>query len=123
MKTEKLNLYAEVKQKTERDIFQSSPYIPTYVFSPSVPIPALNIDWLNGGIYTKDISANSTFTFSNATDGQNIIFCLTNTTATDLTLSWPVELKGADLTLPANKTKLFTFIKIGSSIYSSSLEY
>lgn len=55
-------------------------------------ISASAIDWsqlyLSGGVYTKTLSANTTFTFSNTVAGQQIIVRLTNT-ASNYTVTWP----------------------------------
>jgi len=91
---------------------------------PEVAIPALAIDWSLGNVYTKSISANSTFSFINELSAKTIIVRLVNTTAGSLTVAWPVSVVGSDLTtVGANKAKIFTFIKIGTTVYASAVEF
>lgn len=90
---------------------------------PSMVIPALNIDWNGGAVFSKTLTGNSTFTFSNALDGETIVVAVTNTstfTVTWPTVSWsggtpPVQTTGAH-------TDVYTFIKIGSVIYGSAVQ-
>jgi len=81
------------------------------------------IDWDVNINFSLAISANTTFTFSNAEDGQTMVIKVINSSASALTLAWPVEAVGASTSISANKTKVFTFIKLGSVIYSSSMEF
>lgn len=88
----------------------------------SQAISASAIDWSTGNIFTKSISTNTTFTFSNAADGQTIVVAVTNTnssTVTWPTVSWPAATAP---TQTASKTDIYTFIKIGSTIYGSAVQ-
>jgi hypothetical protein len=51
-------------------------------------ISASAIDWSVSNSFYKTLSANTTFTFSNAQDGQVITICLLNTTS-NYTVTWP----------------------------------
>lgn len=90
----------------------------------STTISALAIDWSTGLVFKKTLGANSTFTFSNTKDGQTIVVALTNT-ASNYTVTWPtVSWSGGSAptqTIGA-KTDVYTFIKIGSTIYGSVVQ-
>jgi len=51
-------------------------------------ISASQIDWSQGNSFYKALSANTTFTFANAVDGQIITVTLLNT-ASNYTVTWP----------------------------------
>ena len=78
-------------------------------------IAASDIDWSLGKnkdyLYTKTLSANTTFTFSNVTAGQTIVIAVTNT-ASNFTLTWPAAAKWAAGTAPTQtvgaKTDVYT---------------
>ena len=76
-------------------------------------VGALDIDLSTGNYFTKTISGNSTFTFSNpATSGTVNIFMLELTHSSG-TVTWPSEVKwNADTapTLTTGKTHLFMFV-------------
>lgn len=91
-------------------------------YKASVTPGALAIDWATGNTFSKTISGNSTFTFSNATDGQTIVFQLTTTgafTATFPTAKWPA---GTQPVQTATGTDVYTFIKIGSTVYANVVQ-
>jgi hypothetical protein len=87
-------------------------------------ISASAIDWALGNVFTKTLSANTTFTFSNMTDGQTIVVRLTNT-ASNYTVTWPtVKWSGGvapTMTIGA-KDDVYTFIRIGSTTYGSAVQ-
>jgi hypothetical protein len=87
-------------------------------------IAALSIDWSLNPVYTKTLSANSTFTFTGATAGQTIIVRLTNT-ASNYTVTWPT-VKWAGGTVPVMtvgaKDDVYTFIYDGSTYYGSYIQ-
>lgn len=85
-------------------------------FAPSVAIAGTNIDWSQGNVFTKSISANISLTFSNDTDGRTILLKLTNTAVTNLTITWPGSAVNPDNVLPASSSKIFSIVKIGSVI-------
>ncbi len=89
-----------------------------------VTIAALDIDWSAGSTFTKVLSANSTFTFSNLADGRSINVRLTNTasnyTVTWPTVSWPA---GTTPTMTVGaKSDIYTFIRIGGTIYGNYVQ-
>lgn len=84
----------------------------------SVAVAASAIDWSAGMLFTKTLAANTTFTFSNATDGQTISVHVTNT-ASNYTVTWPtVQWAGgvAPTQTVGAKTDVYTFQKVGSTI-------
>jgi hypothetical protein len=91
-------------------------------------IAALDIDWATlkpgGGLYTKTLGANSTFTFSNRTAGQTIVVRLTNT-ASNYTVTWPtVKWTGGvapTMTVGA-KSDVYTFIYDGTDVFGSYVQ-
>jgi hypothetical protein len=89
-----------------------------------VQISASAIDWSLSEKFYKTLSANTTFTFSNATDGQTIVVALTNT-ASNYTVTWPTVAWTA-ATAPTQttgaKTDIYTFIKVGSTVYGSAVQ-
>ena len=90
-------------------------------FPASVSVSSNNIDWSLGNVFKKSISTNITFTFSNQSDGRTIVFKLTNTTGSALTLAWPASVTNADTTLPANSSKLFSLIMVDTNIHMTSV--
>jgi len=65
-------------------------------------ISASAIDWSASNSFYKTLAANTTFTFSNAQDGQVITICLLNTTS-NYTVTWPT-IKWAGGTAPTMTT-------------------
>jgi len=65
-------------------------------------ISASAIDWSLSNSFYKTLAANTTFTFSNAQDGQVITICLLNTTS-NYTVTWPT-IKWAGGTAPTMTT-------------------
>jgi hypothetical protein len=87
-------------------------------------IAAADIDWSLGNVFTKTLAANTTFTFSNMSDGQTIVVRLTNT-ASNYTVTWPTcKWSGGvapTMTIGA-KDDVYTFIRIGSTTYGSAVQ-
>ena len=80
-----------------------------------VSVAALNIDCSAGNYFTKAISSNSTFTFSNIpTSGTAYSFTLeVDVTGTSTTITWPASVKWTADTAPSltdTKTHLFMFV-------------
>lgn len=77
-------------------------------------VAALNIDCSLGNYFTKAVSADSTFTFSNVpATGKAYSFTLELDITGDRTITWPTEVKfNGDTapTLTADKTHLFMFV-------------
>lgn len=77
-----------------------------------VSVAALDINCSSGNYFTKTISANSTFTFSNAPSSVAYSFVL-ELTHTSGTVTWPTSVKWpADTapTLTTGKTHIFVFV-------------
>ena len=87
-------------------------------------VAAVTIDWAAAGTHSKTLSANTTFLFSNAVDGETIIVALTNTTS-NYTVAWPTT-KWAGGTAPTQtvgaKTDVYTFVQVGSTIYGTVIQ-
>lgn len=75
-------------------------------------------------MFSKTLSANTTFTFSNANDGDHIVVAITNT-ASNYTVTWPT-VKWSGGSPPTEtvgaKTDVITFVKFGSLIYGSPVQ-
>lgn len=87
-------------------------------------IAALDIDWRLSAVHSKTLGANTTFTFSNADDGKTIVVAVTNT-ASNYTVTWPaVSWSGgtAPVQTVGAKTDVYTFVKIGATIYGSVVQ-
>ena len=83
-------------------------------------VSALNIDWADSESFYKDISAASTFTFSNVADGKTIIVTIKNTSASAVSITWPVGLlKDASYSgsIAAGKESMFTFFRSNGKMY------
>jgi hypothetical protein len=88
-------------------------------------IIALDIDWNSAGVFYKDISSSTTFTFSNVGEGKAITVILTNTSTTsEATIGFPsgVYKEFGLLTLGPNTTAIFSFIRANSKTFLASLK-
>lgn len=77
-------------------------------------IAALAINWAAADIFHKDISADSTFTFTGLADGKRIRVVIKNTDAANKTCTFPggiVYEEGFTGLVKAGATKVFTFIR------------
>lgn len=89
---------------------------------PSVAMPANNVDWSAGDVFTKTLAAGAnTFTFSNTSDGQTIVVIVTGAAST---LAWPTVkwAGGTPPTQTASGIDVYTFVKAGSTIYGSVVQ-
>lgn len=95
------------------------------VSSTPVAVAALDVDFSAGSIFTKSLNADSTFTFSNMTDGQTVLLLVTETGGTARTLTFPTSVRfpsGSNTaSQTASKSDLYSFTKIGSLVYASQL--
>lgn len=93
------------------------------IIKPTSTVSLLNIDWSLGYIYYKEISANSTFTFSNLENGKTISLIIKNTGAATYNLVLPTVIKTAsmDLTIQAGKQNVYTFIATSTSVYATAV--
>ena len=82
----------------------------------STAVSALDIDCSTSNYFTKAISADSPFTFSNVpSSGEAYGFVLELDVSGDRTLTWPAAVKwagGSAPTLTASKTHLFSFVTV-----------
>jgi len=88
---------------------------------PTNAVSASEIDWSKGPSHSKTLSANTTFTFANALDGQTINVAVTNT-AGNFTVTWPtVQWPGgaAPTQTVGAKTDVYTFTKVGAIIFGN----
>lgn len=90
-------------------------------------ISASDIDWSvlvkRGGVYTKTLGANTTFTFSNLAVG-TIVVRLTNT-ASNYTVDWPtVKWAGGEVPVMSEGavSDIFTFVYDGTDVYGSVVQ-
>ena len=87
---------------------------------PSVVLSSTVIDWSVAGAYSQTLSANTTFSFVNNTDGVSIAVILTNT-ASNYTVTWPAGIKWSGGSAPTQtvgaKSDAYTFTQVGSVIY------
>lgn len=92
---------------------------------PSVAVASTVIDWSLGKLYSKTLSANTTFTFVNAVDGVEIEVALTNT-ASNYTVTWPSGIKWVGGSAPTQtvgaKTDVYRFRQIGTVIYATAAQ-
>jgi hypothetical protein len=91
-----------------------------------VAVSALNIDCSTGNYFTKSISADSTFTFSNIPASRAFAFTVEIDVSGDRTISWPASVSFPSATAPtltAGKTHLFFFVTNdgGTSFRAASL--
>ena len=82
-----------------------------------------NVDWSVGDTFYKSISSNTVFTFSNTSNAKTISVILKNTSASDITVTFPTCLTSGILptTIASGKESLFTFTKSNNKIYAGAL--
>jgi len=88
-------------------------------------LSALDIDWNKSAVFEKSIAAGETYTFSNDDSGMVISVALTNTSGGTITVNFPAaEWPGgtAITDVEAGDTAVFTFIKVGSTVYANAVE-
>jgi hypothetical protein len=85
-----------------------------------------DLDWSQYNIFKKDITATSTFTFSNSIDGVSILFLVVNNTVSGKTVNLPAGIKWAGgfpvTIISANTSVIFSLIKIDGTIYCSAID-
>lgn len=91
-----------------------------------VNMVADDLDWTQSNIFTKTISSNKTFTFSNDRNGQTLILKVENTDSSDHTITFPATIKwpGSDARgdITASAVNIYTFVKIDNYVYATSME-
>lgn len=88
----------------------------------STGMSGLDIDWSLGENFYKEVSSNSTITFSNIQDGKVVLLVIRNTSNSNITLTLPSGIyKDAylDLTVPSLKENVYTFIRTNGKTYVS----
>lgn len=99
------------------------------LYSTPATISAVDINCSLSNNFTKTLSGNSTFTFSNFVDGQVVNISVTNTNSNYL-VSWTAPsgttLKWKDGITPIQtigiKTDLYSFIRVGSFVYGTAVQ-
>lgn len=91
--------------------------------SDSIDIVGGNIDWDLGDAYWDDIAVNTSYTFTNATKTKSIIVAVTNTSGATITVGFPSPIykEAGTLDIDAGQAAIYTFIRINSKIYLSSI--
>lgn len=91
----------------------------------SVAIAGLDIDWAlvpQGGSLYKDVSSNSTFTFSSVVEGKGISVVITNTSGAVVTITLPsIYREAGALTISAGKAVIYTFMRTNAKTYMAQL--
>lgn len=97
-------------------------FTPAPLYPPTPSITGTDIDWSTGVQFKVTLNSSRTFTFSNAADGQAIVVVVTAVGGVNAvfpaTVVWP---GGLAPTQTANKTDIYTFMKVGSVIYGSAV--
>lgn len=97
----------------------------TFKTQPTITISGSNIDWSSSQKFQKTLSANITFTFSNATDTRAPIVVKITNTASNYVVTWPtVKWTGnvAPVQTIGVKMDVYTFVVIGSDICGSVIQ-
>lgn len=89
---------------------------------PTVTIAALAVDWSLGTVFNKSLVANSTFTFTNPSDGQTIKIRLFQNASWAVT--WPSGIRWPDgiapiMTPGAGRFDIYTFMYIGGIYFGT----
>jgi hypothetical protein len=91
----------------------------------NLDIPATNLDWSNADIHYKDISADTTFTFSNNINGKSILVVINNTDVNPHAITWPAGVYKSpsyDGNVEAQTETVFTFFQSNNKIYISEIK-
>lgn len=88
--------------------------------TPNNNVAALDIDWSESGVYYKDLAIDSSFTFSNDSDGQVIRVIINNTDTNPHTMTFPAGVKKSSSfsgIISASAESVFTVIKSNGKLY------
>ena len=89
-------------------------------------VSAQDVDWSLGNIFSKQVSTNEIFTFSNDSDGKTIIVSIFNNSGADVDIDFPVGVlwpsATAVTTVTANTRTIWTFIKVGASVIANAVD-
>lgn len=85
--------------------------------------PGLDIDWNLRDMYYLTITGNTTFTWSNNSDGEDITVALT-ASGGNYTVTWPDHIGNnvADITINDGDSAVFEFVQMNGSVYLKSKE-
>lgn len=85
-------------------------------------IGASDIDWSTGGVFSKSISGNTTFTFSNTQDGATKIVSVSSSGS--YTVTWPTVLwvGGTPPVQTLSGRDIYTFVRVGSDIIGTVVQ-
>ena len=85
-----------------------------------------DINWRQGEIFERSILDNVTLTFSNLPPAKTIIVAVKNTTGALHNVNFPSSVLWPDgspiVEVAANTTSIFTFVKVASDIYATSVQ-
>jgi hypothetical protein len=82
------------------------------------------INWALSSSFFASISASTTYTFSNTTDGQTIVVAIDNTSGS-ATVTWPGSIVWPGGNVPTQSapgTDVYTFVDILGTIYGAVLQ-
>lgn len=96
---------------------------PAAVPSVITAIGLLDIDWSIADVFYKDVSVNTTFTFSGIPEGKTIIVIIKNTAVGSVTITFPTILKASSFVgdIAASKETAFTFVRSNSKTYATAV--
>jgi hypothetical protein len=85
-----------------------------------------NIDWSASNSFYTTLTGNTTYTFSNSKDGQNIIVSVRNTGTNGFTGSWPNTVKWSYQIIPTqtsgNFTDIYNFVNFTGVVFGSVIQ-
>ncbi|MDD3412420.1 MAG: hypothetical protein PHY47_00305 [Lachnospiraceae bacterium] len=92
----------------------------------SYTVTGTDIDWSLGNVFHKTITANTTFTFSNMTEGKVVSVVVRNSGAANRTIAFPSGIykdAGIILTIIPGMEHVYTFIRVNGNTYVSFLSH
>ena len=96
--------------------------IQAFNMQPPVTMPGFSVDWSQGYVFSKEVSANCAFTFVNTIVGRVITLSIKNIGAGIVNVTLPLGVwrdSGIDLTIEPGKKNIYTFINEGAEITCS----
>lgn len=84
----------------------------------------VTVNWASSSYFTGQIDQNSTFSFSNTTNGRTITIIIQGHASNDYTITFPSMIKRTDFValVKANKYNVYTITKSGGNFFASSIE-
>jgi hypothetical protein len=99
-------------------------FTPNVIAFAATAIPSTSIDWASSNSFSKTISGNTTFTFTNNADGHGVLAAITNTGS--YTVTWPGTVIWPGSTAPTQTTgahtDVYAFVQVGSTIYGNVVQ-